>query len=98
MRVPTLLLLLALLPALVLSSDNCDSCYLPKHNTDCPSSDVGGQEAYTLHMSVHPHLDAYWIFNFSSYYDPQPRQAEVRGYFAANRFSSVKDILNTALH
>ncbi len=47
-------------------------------------------------MSVHPHLDAYWIFNFESYYDPKPHEAEVRGYFMSNRFNSVKEIFASA--
>jgi hypothetical protein len=47
-------------------------------------------------MSVHPHLDAYWIFNFDSYYSPSPNEGEVHGYFQQNRFSSVKDIFTTA--
>jgi hypothetical protein len=47
-------------------------------------------------MSVHPHLDAYWIFNFSSYYDPQVSQYDVNSYFSQNRFSSVKRIFTTA--
>lgn len=47
-------------------------------------------------MSVHPHLDAFWIFNFNSYYDPKPEEGEVRGYFASNRFTSVKQIFTTA--
>lgn len=46
----------------------------------CREDEVG-MESYTLHMSVHPHLDAYWIFDFDSYYDPQPTQSEVRNYF-----------------
>lgn len=46
-------------------------------------------------MSVHPHLDAYWIFDFDSYYDPKPNQGEVHGYFASNRFHSVKQIFDT---
>ena len=43
-------------------------------------------------MAVHPHLDAFWIFDFESYYDPKPSQADVHGYFMSNRFTSVKDI------
>lgn len=47
-------------------------------------------------MSVHPHLDAFWIFDFESYYSPKSGQGDVWGYFASNRFSSVKDIFTTA--
>lgn len=64
-------------------------------NENCADDGVG-LPSYTLHMSVHPHLDAFWIFNFDSYYDPQPQEGEVRGYFDANRFTSVKKIFTTA--
>ena len=43
-------------------------------------------------MSVHPHLDAFWIFDFESYYDPKPEQGNVHSYFMSNRFTSVKKI------
>lgn len=46
-------------------------------------------------MSVHPHLDAYWIFNLESYYDPKPNQGDVHSYFRSNRFNSVKQIFDT---
>lgn len=46
-------------------------------------------------MSVHPHLDAFWIFDFESYYNPQPHQGDVLGYFNSNRFHSVKQIFDT---
>ena len=46
-------------------------------------------------MSVHPHLDAFWIFDFDSYYDPKPSQGAVHSYFASNRFHSVKQIFDT---
>ena len=49
-----------------------------------------------LHMSVHPHLDAFWIFDFESYYDPDPNQYEVYQYFKQNRFDSVRAIFNSA--
>jgi hypothetical protein len=41
-----------------------NKCYTPndRRDNECPV-DEGGQNSYTLHMSVHPHLDAYWIFN-----------------------------------
>jgi hypothetical protein len=42
-----------------------------------------------MHMSVHPHLDAYWIFDFDSYYDPQ-QSIEILSYFNQNKFHSVK--------
>lgn len=58
--------------------------------------DEGIQTSYTLHMSVHPHLDAYWIFNLESYYDPKPNQGDVHSYFRSNRFHSVKQIFDTA--
>jgi hypothetical protein len=48
-------------------------------------------------MSVHPHLDAFWIFDFESYYNPSPSQGHVMGYFASNRFNSVKQIFDTTL-
>lgn len=67
----------------------CDPCYNPSHNDNCPQV-ADSLDSYTLHMSVHPHLDAYWIFNFESYYDPKPSESEVRGYFMSNRFNSVK--------
>lgn len=71
----------------------CDSCY-EEQIGNCKEDEVG-LESYTLHMSVHPHLDAYWIFNFDSYYDPKATQSEVRNYFETNRFSSVKNIFDT---
>lgn len=46
-------------------------------------------------MSVHPHLDAFWIFDFDSYYDPKPNQGNVHSYFSSNRFHSVKQIFDT---
>lgn len=85
-----------LLGALVsLVAADCDGCFKANLNENCRDDGVG-LPSYTLHMSVHPHLDAYWIFNFDSYYDPQPQEGEVRGYFAANRFTSVKQIFTTA--
>lgn len=49
----------------------CNPCYDASNNENCQEGEVG-KDSYTLHMSVHPHLDAYWIFNFNSYYDPKP--------------------------
>lgn len=46
-------------------------------------------------MSVHPHLDAFWIFDFESYYNPKQHEMNVRNYFANNRFNSVKEIFDT---
>ena len=86
------LLSLALLLGSVLA---CDSCYTPSMNENC-RADSEGKGPYTLHMSVHPHLDAYWIFDFESYYDPKPNQGDVRGYFMSNRFNSVKEIFTSA--
>lgn len=82
------LLLLAMLAVLTLS---CDPCYSDNQNRNCGSDGVD-LPSYTLHMSVHPHLDAYWIFNFESYYDPKPQEGDVHGYFMSNRFNSVKEI------
>ena len=45
-------------------------------------------------MAVHPHLDAFWIFDFESYYNPKPEQNDVNGYFMSNRFTSVKEIFS----
>lgn len=41
----------------------CNPCYREEFNQNCAKDEVG-KDSYTLHMSVHPHLDAYWIFNF----------------------------------
>jgi hypothetical protein len=49
-----------------------------------------------LHMTVHPHLDAFWIFDFNGYYDPPRTRGDIWGYFAQNRFATVKDIFTTA--
>ncbi len=49
----------------------CDPCYTAGRTENCADKEIG-KDSYTLHMSVHPHLDAFWIFNFDSYYDPQP--------------------------
>ena len=46
----------------------CQSCYYENNNVNCENDEVG-LEHYTLHMSVHPHLDAFWIYNFETYYD-----------------------------
>lgn len=81
---------------LSVAAEPCDSCYRASLNENCGDDGVG-KDSYTLHMSVHPHLDAFWIFDFDSYYDPQPQEGEVRGYFDANRFTSVKQIFNTAI-
>ena len=48
-------------------------------------------------MTVHPHLDAFWIFEFDNYYDPNSNRGDVLGYFGSNRFASVKGIFYTAL-
>jgi hypothetical protein len=69
MKVIFLVLLAAL--ALTANPEECDACFKPNLNENCADDGVG-LPSYTLHMSVHPHLDAYWIFNFDSYYDPQP--------------------------
>jgi len=71
-----------------------NQCYSQNHDQNCPKDEIG-QDSYTLHMSVHPHLDAYWIFNLDSYYDPKPHQGDVQSYFRSNRFNSVKEIFNT---
>lgn len=93
MRVGVLVIVASLLFSV--QADGCDGCYKAAHNENCLDDGVG-LPSYTLHMSVHPHLDAFWIFNFDSYYDPQPQEGEVRGYFDANRFTSVKKIFTTA--
>ena len=69
MHVSVVVLLAAL--ALTADSTECDRCFKAGLNENCADDGVG-LPSYTLHMSVHPHLDAYWIFNFDSYYDPQP--------------------------
>lgn len=56
-------LFLILFICLLTNTFACDnSCYSPSHDQNCPTDQIG-QDSYTLHMSVHPHLDAYWIFN-----------------------------------
>jgi hypothetical protein len=86
------LLFLALLAGVAMG---CDPCYTDSQNNNCKSDGVD-LPSYTLHMSVHPHLDAYWIFNFDSYYDPKPSEGDVQGYFMSNRFHSVRQIFTTA--
>ena len=80
---------------LVICGRSCDDCYKPSHNENC-KADPYNISYYTMHMSVHPHLDAFWIFNFDSYYDPKPDENQVHSYFVQNRFTSVKKIFNTA--
>jgi hypothetical protein len=46
-------------------------------------------------MSVHPHLDAFWIYDFETYYDDKSATHEARAYFSNNRFTTVKKIFNT---
>lgn len=87
------IILLLLAGLFITAEGGCDSCY-EEQIGNCREDEVG-LESYTLHMSVHPHLDAYWIFDFDSYYDPQATQSEVRNYFENNRFSSVKEIFDT---
>jgi hypothetical protein len=41
----------------------CDNCFKPQYNDNC-KEDPNNIDYYTMHMSVHPHLDAFWIFNF----------------------------------
>jgi hypothetical protein len=84
-----------LLCLLVVVTFSCDPCYVKSHDDNCPA-DSEGKGSYTLHMTVHPHLDAFWIFNFDSYYDPKPNQGDVRSYFNQNRFTAVKDIFRIA--
>ena len=84
-----------ILALFVLAALTCDGCYSAGMNENC-QADSEEKGSYTLHMSVHPHLDAYWIFDFESYYDPKPSQGDVRGYFMSNRFNSVKEIFTTA--
>lgn len=68
-----------------------DPCYNPLYDTNCPADPLRPDiDAYTFHMTVHPHLDAYWIFTFDDYYNPNPHNSGVRGYFAQNNFNSVK--------
>jgi hypothetical protein len=88
---PHWLLILLILAGTVLC---CDPCYSENQNNNCGSDGVN-LPSYTLHMSVHPHLDAYWIFTFDSYYDPKPTEGDVLGYFMSNRFHSVKQIFDT---
>jgi hypothetical protein len=90
------LLIIALVLIFSQISQGCQQdCYSQSQNENCPANKFG-QSSYTLHMSVHPHLDAYWIFDFESYYNPQSGQYDVQSYFNQNRFSSVKQIFDTA--
>jgi hypothetical protein len=81
--------------AMVWASLACDPCYSEGENNNCRQDEVG-KDSYTLHMSVHPHLDAFWIFDFESYYAPKQNQGDVWGYFASNRFTPVRDIFSIA--
>lgn len=55
--------LLIILISLPYVSPSCQPCYKENENQNC-GPDPYNISAYTLHMSVHPHLDAYWIFDF----------------------------------
>ena len=79
---------------LIVASPSCQKCYNEAENVGCRNDPIG-LSSYTLHMSVHPHLDAFWIFDFDSYYDPKPNQGNVLSYFGSNRFHSVKQIFDT---
>lgn len=84
-----------LFSTLVLNTwSTCQPCYNERDNINC-GSDANNISAYTMHMSVHPHLDAFWIFDFESYYNPQPSQGNVLSYFRNNKFHSVKQIFDT---
>ena len=93
MRIALLTLLLSTLAYNTWSA--CQVCYNEKENVNCASDD-NNISAYTIHMSVHPHLDAFWIYDFESYYNPQPTQGAVMSYFRSNKFHSVKQIFDTA--
>lgn len=83
----------------VIANACSDPCYNASLDTNCQVDPLRPDiDAYTFHMTVHPHLDAYWIFTFDDYYNPSPNNVGVRSYFAQNIFASVKDIFNTALH
>lgn len=32
-------------------------------------------------MSVHPHLDAFWIYDFDTYYNGNEKEVSVKQYF-----------------
>lgn len=86
---------LFILALLSVHASPCGSCYSPAYDTNCqkPSEILPDS---MLHFSVHPHLDAFWIFDFESYYQPLPSEVDVYSYFAQNRFSSVREIFDTA--
>lgn len=91
-------ILVCLLAILVLINCCNDSCYTASDDTDCQTDPSRPDiDAYTFHMTVHPHLDAYWIFTFDDYYNPSPSNSAVRSYFSQNIFNSVREIFNTAL-
>lgn len=74
-----------------------DPCYNPRLNDGCIDDNlVKNDTPVTLHMTVHPHLDAFWIFDFEGYYDPPHSRGDIWGYFSSNRFATVKDIFTTA--
>ena len=96
MQISQFIFLLLLLSIFITgATPSCNHCYNSKENENC-HEDPYGINSYTLHMSVHPHLDAFWIYDFDSYYDPKPSQGSVHAYFSQNRFHSVKEIFNTA--
>lgn len=47
-------------------------------------------------MSVHPHLDAFWIFDFERYYKVNLNDQAVQQYFWSNKMTAVEEIFNTA--
>lgn len=95
-----LLLILSLLRMGVCENQACkDPCYRPEVNLNCPVNSLHPQiDSYTLHMTVHPHLDAFWIFDFEGYYNPPSNRGDILSYFGQNRFHSVKQIFNTAMN
>lgn len=48
-------------------------------------------------MSVHPHLDAFWIYDFDTYYQASADKVEAVGYLESNKMTPVKEIFDTAL-
>lgn len=50
-----------------------------------------------LHATLHPRLDAFWIFDFEEYYNPLTTRKDVWGHFSAKRLSPVESILTAAL-
>lgn len=59
----TLSIILIIFTELPTAKGNCQECYNRGEDLNCELQPTN-ISSHTLHMAVHPHLDAFWIFDF----------------------------------